>query len=138
MYTRECPPVVTFGSRWLQVVSSQGAPADGEDVPRVVAAVVVEGSSPAVKGDQHLGPAQSAHCCRTDEMRIFPVHCFQLHTDLKGVLFWGRGLLLGDRVEEEGQLCEYLSSVIPNINSSIRPRAERQQDGQPRISRKQL
>lgn len=84
----------TFCSGRLQVVPGACAPANREDVARVVAAVVVEGPPPAVKSDLHLHSAQSAHSGRADEVRVFAVHRFQFHTHLEGVLLWRGGLLL--------------------------------------------
>lgn len=46
--------VFTFGTRRLQVVSSQGTPAHREDVSGVETAPVVKGSSPSIKSNKHL------------------------------------------------------------------------------------
>lgn len=86
----------TFGSWRLQIVSGESAPADGEDVPRVVAAVVVEGPPPAVKGDQHLDAAQGTDRCWADEVGVLTVHRLQLHAHLEAVLLWSGWLLLGN------------------------------------------
>lgn len=84
----------TLGPRWLQVISGQRTPAHREDVAGVVAAVVIEGSSPAVEGDQHLAPSHLPDGGRADEVRVLAVHRLQLHAHLEGVLRRGRGLLL--------------------------------------------
>ncbi len=94
--------VQTFGARRLKVVSSEGAPANREDVTRVIAAVVVKGSPPAIKGDQHLDTTQCTHCGGADEVGIFTVHRFQLHADLEGVLLRGGRLLLGNMERKTG------------------------------------
>lgn len=97
----------TFGSWRLQIVSGEAAPADGENVTRVVAAVVVEGPPPAVEGDQHLDAAQGTDRGRTDEVGVLAVHRLQLHAHLEAVLLWGGWLLLGKNerwVETVGQV----------------------------------
>lgn len=96
----------TFGSWRLQIVSGEAAPADGENVTRVVAAVVVEGPPPAVEGDQHLHATQGTDRGRADEVGVLPVHRLQLHAHLEAVLLWGGWLLLGNNrrlVETVGQ-----------------------------------
>lgn len=97
----------TFGSWRLQIVSGEAAPADGENVSRVVAAVVVEGPPPTVEGDQHLHAAQGTDRCRADEVGVLTVHRLQLHAHLEEVLLGGGWLLLGENerwVETVGQV----------------------------------
>ncbi|KAF3839366.1 hypothetical protein F7725_018083 [Dissostichus mawsoni] len=84
------------------VVPCEGAPAHGEDVPRVVAAVVIEGSAPTIEGDQHLHTTQRTSCRRADEVGIFAVNRLQLHAHLEGVLLRGGRLLLGNMKRTTG------------------------------------
>lgn len=118
--------VLTFGARRLKVVSCEGAPADGEDVTRVIAAVVVKGPPPAIEGDQHLDAAQGAHCCRADEVGIFTVHRLQLHAHLEGVLLWCRRLLLGNIEGKKGgsglagvSICACVTRKCSKINQIL-------------------
>lgn len=85
----------TFGAGGLKVVSGEGTPADWEDVSGVVATVVIESSTPSVKGDQHLDTAQCADCGWADVVGVFAVHGLQLHAHFEGVLLWSWRLLLG-------------------------------------------
>lgn len=87
--------VQTFGARRLKVVSSEGTPANWEYVPRVIATVVIKGSTPSVKGDQHLNSTQCTDRPRADKVWIFPIHRLQLHSHLERVLLWSGRLLLG-------------------------------------------
>ncbi len=73
----------TFSAWRLQVVSCEHAPAHWEDVSGIVAAVVIKSAPPAIEGNQNLHAPQRAHCGRTDEVWILPVHCLQLHPHLK-------------------------------------------------------
>lgn len=57
----------------------QVTPADGEDVPGVVLAPVVEGSTPAVEHDENLVSMHLSDGRWADQTRVLPVHCFQLH-----------------------------------------------------------
>lgn len=105
VFTNPPPAIVwvyTFSSRWLEVVSSECAPANREDVTGIITAVVVKGSSPAIECDQHLDTTQRTHCGRTDKVGIFAVHSLKLHAQLEGVLLWGGRLLLGSMERKVG------------------------------------
>lgn len=93
--------VHTFGAGRLKVVSSEGTPANREDVARIVPTVVVKGSTPAIEGDQHLNTPQCTHGGWTDKVGVFSVHRFQLHAYMEGVLLWGGRLLLGSIERKE-------------------------------------
>lgn len=71
----------------------QVAPADGEDVSGVKRAPIVKGAAPAVKHDKDLLTSDLPHRGRTYEIRVLPVHRFQLHARLE-VVFGRRGWFL--------------------------------------------
>lgn len=77
---------LTFCTRGLQIISSQRTPAYGKDVPGIISAPVIEGTSPAIKCYQDLRTSHLPNGGRADEVRVLPVHCFQLHTCLEEVL----------------------------------------------------
>ena len=56
------------------------APADGEEIARVVATPVVEGAAPAVELYVDLVAVHRADRRRADEVRILAVHRLQLLT----------------------------------------------------------
>lgn len=97
-----CYYVQTFGAGWLKVVTSEVAPANGEDVTWVKATVVVKSPLPTIKGDQHLGATQRTHCGWANKVGIFTVHGLKLHAYFKVVLFWTVRLLLWNIEEETG------------------------------------
>lgn len=113
----------TFGSGRLEVVSGEAAPANGEDVARVVAAVVVEGPPPAVEGDQHLYAAQGTDRGRADEVGILAVHRLQLHAHLEAVLLRGGWLLLGNNQ----RWLEIVGQVLSRVRVTLRSYAYRTQ-----------
>lgn len=71
----------------------QVAPADRKDVSGVKRAPIVKGAAPAVKHDKDLLTSDLPHRGRTYEIRILPVHRFQLHTRLE-VVFGRHGWFL--------------------------------------------
>lgn len=75
-------------SRWLHAVFCQRTPADREDVSGVEGAPIVKGASPAVKHDKDLLTSDLSNCGGTNQVRVFSVHRFQLHTRLEVVFHW--------------------------------------------------
>lgn len=71
----------------------QGTPAHREDVSGVEGTPVVKGASPAVKHNKNLLTSDLTHCGGTNEVRVLPVHCLQLHTRLKEVFRRAGGFL---------------------------------------------
>lgn len=63
----------------------QSTPTNREDVSGVERAPVVKGAPPAVKHDENLLTSDLSYCGWTNQIRILPVHCFQLHTRLEVV-----------------------------------------------------
>lgn len=71
---------------WLEAMLGEGAPAHGEDVPGVVLAPVIKGTTPAIKHDEDLIALHFSNGGRTDEVWVLLVHRLQLHAWLKVVL----------------------------------------------------
>lgn len=118
---------LTFCSRRLQIISSQRAPAYGKDVPGIISAPVIEGTSPAIKCYEDLRTSHLPNGGRADEVRVLPVHCLQLHTCLEEVLGWRWWFLQGE-VENILSECQCLPrSGLPSpsaLTSTSRWRRE--------------
>ena len=68
-------------------------PPSRKQIPRVVATPVVERALPAVEHDVDLISVDGAHCRRTQQLRVFPVDRFQLHSERELVRLGSRRLL---------------------------------------------
>lgn len=69
----------------LHRMAALRAPADGENVARVVLAPIVERATPAIKCHVDLVVLHSRNGCTADQLRILLVHRFQFVSDLEEV-----------------------------------------------------
>ena len=104
--------VITFSSGRLDGMSRAGAPAGGEQIPRVVAAPVVERAFPAVERDVDLVAVHRADSRRTQQMRVLPVDRLQLHADLEVVGLGRRRLLTANVLPRVGKNHKFLNQKI--------------------------
>lgn len=109
---------LTFCPRGLQIISSQRAPAYGKDVPGIISAPVIEGTSPAIKCYEDLRTSHLPNGGRADEVRVLPVHCLQLHTCLEEVLGWRWWFLQGEveNVLKEDMPVPPQTRAVPSIS----------------------
>lgn len=89
----------------------QGAPANREDVSGVEGAPIVKGASPAVKHDENFLTSDLSHCGRTNQVRVLPVHCLQLHTRLE-VVFNRTGWFLNIKTHTHTHVNKHINTSI--------------------------
>lgn len=77
---------LTAVARRLQTVFGQSTPADRENVPGVVLAPVVKGSSPAVEHHKDLITFHLSNGGGADQVRILSVNGFQFHARTEVIL----------------------------------------------------
>lgn len=98
----------------------QVAPADRKDVSGLKRAPIVKGSAPAVKHDKDLLTSDLPHRGRTYEIRILPVHRFQLHARLE-VVFGRRGWFLNVKTHKKRHIScglflgQHSATIAPNL-----------------------
>ena len=85
--------VVTFPTRRLQWMAGPCAPSSWKQIPGVISTPVVKCSLPPVKNHVDLITVYCSHCRWAQQLRVFPIDCFQFHSDLEFIVLRCRRLL---------------------------------------------
>lgn len=80
-------------------MTASGAPANGEDVTRIVPRPVVKGTTPAVESDMNLVVFDRIDRCAADQMRVLLVDRFEFLTDLNQIYIYKLEIIINPNYE---------------------------------------